>query len=70
MQKIEIKGRPLNADLHNVEYGKYMFLGILQRRMKVVQHSKKRQEMHERGSLLKDKGRKRERVQDREKDIK
>jgi hypothetical protein len=70
VQKIEIKGRPLNADLHNVEYRKYMFLGILQRRMKVVQHSKKRQGMHERGTLLKDKGRKRKRVQDREKDIK
>jgi hypothetical protein len=56
--------------IHNVEYRKYMLLGILQRRMKVVQHSKKRQGMHERGSLLKDKGRKRKRVQDREKDIK
>ena len=43
VQKKEIKGRPLNADLHNVEYRKYMFLGILQRRMKVVQYSKKRQ---------------------------
>ncbi len=70
MQIIEIKGRPLNADLHNVEYRKYMFLEILQRRMKVVQYSKKRQGMHERGSLLKDKGRKRKRAQDREKEMK
>jgi hypothetical protein len=70
VQKKEIKGRPLNADLHNVEYRKYMFLGILQRRMKVVQHSKKRQGMHERGSLSKAKGRKRKRAQDREKERK
>jgi hypothetical protein len=66
VHKIEIKGRPLNADLHNVEYRKYMFLGILQRRMKVVQHSKKRHGMHERGSLSKDKGRKKEGARQRE----